>query len=187
MAIFPLGRRFFSVGAGNKKRSRAVQHDMSRIAPIVVVLVLLAGCASYSGTGLKPGVATEGAVRAAMGHPAVEFTREDGGRTLAYPRGPLGTQTYMADLGRDGRLLAIRPVLGDETFWRIQPGMTREDILHLIGPPGETMAFGLSDTDSWDYRYMDNWGYLAIFSVTFNREGIVVGKFTRRIDRDKSR
>ncbi len=160
---------------------------MDRIAPFALCVALLAGCASYSGMGLKPGVATEAEVRATMGRPAFEFTREDGGRTLAYPRGPLGTQTYMADLGRDGRLLAVRPVLSDDTFWRIQPGMTREDILHLLGPPGDTMAFSLSDTDSWEYRYMDTWGYLAIFSVTFNRDGVVVGKFSRRIDRDKSR
>ena len=49
------------------------------------------------------------------------------------------------------------------------------------------MAFGLSHTDSWEYRYMDTWGYLAIFSVTFDRNGIVVSKFSRRLDRDKSR
>lgn len=158
-----------------------------RLAPLAVCLALLAGCASYSGTGLAPGVATEDQVRATMGRPAVEFTREDGGRTLAYPRGPLGTQTYMADLGRDGRLVAIRPVLNDDTFWRIQPGMTRDDILRLIGPPGETGHFSLSDTDAWDYRYVDTWGYLAIFSVTFDRAGIVVSKFSRRIERDRFR
>src|SRR5689334_1049164 len=123
---------------------------MDRTAAIVAcaLLAVAAGCASYSGAGLRPGVATEAEVRAAMGRPALEFAREDGGRTLAYPRGPLGTQTYMADLRPDGRLAAIRPVLQDETFWRIQPGMTREEILHLIGPPGDTMAFALSDTDS---------------------------------------
>ena len=160
---------------------------MGRLAPIAVFLVLAAGCASYSGMGLEPGVATESDVRAAMGRPAVEFAREEGGRTLAYPRGPLGTQTYMADVGPDGRLVAIRPVLDDETFWRVQPGMTRDDVLRLVGPPGDTMAFSLSHTDSWEYRYMDTWGYLAIFSVTFDRNGIVVGKFSRRLDRDKSR
>jgi len=159
---------------------------MDRLPPIVACLALLAGCASYSGTGLKPGVATEQDVRAAMGRPALEFAREDGGHTLAYPRGPLGTQTYMVDFGRDGRLAAIRPVLEDETFWRIQPGMTREEILHLLGPPGDSMAYALSGNDSWEWRYMDTWGYLADFSVTFNRDGIVVGKFSRRIDRDRS-
>lgn len=152
-----------------------------------LALAVLAGCASFSGLGLKPGVATEPEVRAAMGRPALEFAREGGGHTLAYPRGPLGTQTYMADIGADGRLVAIRPVLDDEVFWRIQPGMTREDILHRLGPPGDHMAFALSGNDSWEWRYMDTWGYVAIFSVTFDRDGIVVGKFSRRIDRDKSR
>ena len=160
---------------------------MDRLAALALCLTLavLAGCASYSGHGLAPGVATEAEVRATMGAPAAEFAREDGGRTLAYPRGPLGTQTYMADLGRDGRLVAIRPVLGDDSFWRIQPGMTRDDVLRMIGPPGQTMAFSLSDTYAWDYRYVDTWGYLAIFSVTFDRRDIVVSKFTQRIERDK--
>ena len=157
------------------------------IAAIALVASLLGGCASYSGAGLRPGDSTEADVVAVMGRPALAFDNADGSRRLAFPRGPLGTQTFMADLDRGGRLVAVTPVLNDDTFWRIQPGMKRGEVLRTIGPPGNSMAFPLSGNDAWDYRYMDTWGYLAIFSVTFDRSDTVVSKITQRIERDRSR
>jgi SmpA/OmlA family protein len=145
-----------------------------------------AGCASYSGYGLKPGISTEAEVRGTMGAPAAEFVAADGSRQLAYPRGPLGTRTFMAEVGPDRVLRSVKQVLDDDTFYRIQPGLTREEVMRLIGPPGETMSFPLSGNYAWDYRYVDTWGYLAIFSVTFDRNGIVVSKISQRIDRDRS-
>jgi hypothetical protein len=149
--------------------------------------LLVAACASYDGYTLRAGASTESEVRSVMGTPANEFANADGSKRLAYPRGPLGTQTFMADVGTDGVLKAVRPVLTDDTFMRIRPGLTREEILRMIGPPGETMAFPRLGQVAWDYRYQDTWGYLAIFSVMFDANGIVVSKFTQRIERDRSR
>jgi outer membrane protein assembly factor BamE (lipoprotein component of BamABCDE complex) len=160
-----------------------------RILSLLALLLGLAaaGCASYDGHSLRPGMSTEAEVRAVMGQPAAEFRDSDGTRRLVYPRGPLGTQTYVADVDANGVLAALRPVLSDDTFNRIQPGMTRDDILRMIGPPGETMAFPLSGQVAWDYRYVDTWGYPAIFSVAFDKNGVVVSKFTRRVERDRGR
>ena len=162
---------------------------MIRILASLFLALALGGCAaynSYGGAGLQAGTSTEAQVRESMGRPALEFSNEEGTRTLAYPRGPLGTQTFMVDIGRDGRLTRIRQVLVDEVLWRIQPGQTESDILRMIGPPGDKMAFSLSGNYAWDYRFVDTWGYTAIFSVTFNRDGIVVSKISQRIERDKS-
>ena len=156
-------------------------------AILLSAAVLCAGCASYSGSSLRPGVSTEAEVRGVMGAPAVEFANGDGSRQLAFPRGPLGTQTFMADVGADGKLTAVRAVLNDEIFYQVHPGMTRDEILRLIGPPGETMNFSRSNQVAWDYRFVDSWGYTAIFSVMFDTEWKVVSKFTRRIERDKGR
>ena len=158
---------------------------MKAAAILTLLAAVIAGCAAYSGAGLQPGVATEAQVRQTMGNPAMEFAQPDGGKRLVYPKGPLGTQTYMADVGGDGRMLAVRQVLSDDVFWSIQPGLTEQDVLRMIGPPGQTMGFPLSGNYAWDYRYTDTWGYLAIFSVTFNPSGIVVSKITQRIERDK--
>ncbi|MGZ5063630.1 MAG: outer membrane protein assembly factor BamE domain-containing protein [Usitatibacter sp.] len=149
--------------------------------------LLLCACASYDGGSLRPGVSSESDVRSLMGAPRNEFTAPDGTRGLVYPKGPLGTQTFIVTLGQDGRVREVRQVLKDDTFYRIHPGMTEDEILQMIGPPGETMSFARSNTHAWDYRYIDTWGSLAIFSVTFDANGRVVSKFTRRIEKDAGR
>ena len=149
-----------------------------------LLMLLAAGCATF-GPGIAPGD-SEAQLRAVMGRPAAEFTHGDGSRTLAYPHGPMGTQTYMADIGPDGRVRAIRAALDDETFQRIAPGMAREDVLRLIGPPGDSMYFPGLRQDSWEWRFVDTWGYPAVFSVNFDAQGIVVSKFTRRIERERN-
>jgi hypothetical protein len=152
-----------------------------------VIVLLGASCAGYDGLGLRAGSSNEGAVREVMGAPALEFAAEDGGKDLIYPRGPLGIQTFVAHVDRGGVLEEIRPVLKDETFRRMQLGMTQDQVLRRIGPPGEKMHFGLSDQTAWDYRYVDTWGYTAIFSATFDARGVLVSKFTRRLDKDRGK
>ena len=158
-----------------------------KTASHLLLALLAAGCASYDGRGLRPGVSSEAEVRGLMGPPAIETAGDDGGKRLAYPRGPLGTQTFIAEVGRDGTLQSIRQVLNDDTFNGIRPGLTREDILRRIGPPGDTMHFSLSGNTAWDYRFVDTWGYLAVFSVTFDPNGIVVSKISRRLQDRESK
>jgi len=150
---------------------------------LIALALGLADCAAYDGHTLRAGASTEAEVRNVMGAPAVEYSDPDGSKVLAYPRGPLGTQTYMAQVGKDGTLEGVRQALTDDTFNRIRPGLTRDDVLRMIGPPGETMFFSRLNQDSWGYRYKDTWGYLAVFSVNFDANGVVVSKFSRRIDR----
>jgi outer membrane protein assembly factor BamE (lipoprotein component of BamABCDE complex) len=174
-------------GMGTAVRLLSLCGQTMKTAFGIAVAVLAASCAAYDGYTLRPGASTEAEVRAVMGRPALEVPEGEGAKRLVYPRGPLGTQTFMAEIGKDGVLREVRPVLGEETFNRIQAGLTRDEILRMIGPPGDTMHFSLSDTTAWDYRFVDAWSYTAIFSVIFNRDGIVVSKFTRRIERDRGR
>ena len=153
--------------------------------PLAILLVAAAagGCAAYSGAGLQPGSSTESDVRSVMGAPALEMREPDGSRNLYYPRGPLGRQTYLAEVGADGVLRGVRNVLTDGTFNRIRPGLTGEDVLRIIGPPREKSYFSNLGQTAWDYKYQDTWGYEAIFSVMLDRQDIVVGKVTRRLER----
>ena len=143
----------------------------------------LAACASYSGYGLKPGTSTEDDVRHAMGAPAMSFDNPDGSRELIYPRGPMGNETYIAHVARGGALQSIDQVLNDGTFDDLPMGLTEEEVLRRLGPPRETMAFALSHTHAWDWKYRDYWGYEAIFSVTFDAQGRAISKFKQRIER----
>ena len=73
-----------------------------------------------------------------MGEPAVRWREADGREQYAYPRGPFGTQTFMAFIGPDGRLERIEPVLNYAHFALIRYGVsTQDDVLKLLGPPSE--------------------------------------------------
>jgi outer membrane protein assembly factor BamE (lipoprotein component of BamABCDE complex) len=74
------------------------------------------------------------------------------------------------------------PPRSDASFARIAQGMPEDEVRQLLGKPDETMHFPLSNTDAWDYRYYDNWGYLAIYSVTFGPDHRVVSMLSNRIN-----
>ena len=126
---------------------------MIRLA-IVLLTLALAGCASYSGSGLRPGEARLEDVVRLMGKPAMRWQDPDGSIQLAYPRGPAGIHTFMVKLGPDGRLQSIANVLDEAGLARIRPGMTQEQVLRVLGPPdySRTAYFKARNELVWDWR-----------------------------------
>ena len=137
---------------------------------VLIMAVLLSACDGYSGSNLKTGVATLPEVIASMGEPAMRWTEADGREQLAYPRGPGGNHTYMVFLSKDGHLERIKNVLDYEHFGRIQPGMSKEDVLRLIGPsqPQWTMYFKARDELAWEWRFCNSWNEQSRFDVLFD-------------------
>jgi hypothetical protein len=125
-----------------------------KLSIALVLSMLLAACASYSGSGLKPGEARLEDVQALMGAPAIRWQDADGSIQLAYPSGPAGYDTFMARLGADGRLQSITNVLEPTSFAKIQPGMTKDEVLRVLGPPdySRTVYFKARDELVWDWR-----------------------------------
>lgn len=70
----------------------------------------------------------------------------------------------------------------EAAFGRIEAGMTAQEVRQRLGKPDETMPFPRLGTTSWDYRYQDAWGYLALMSVMFGPDGRVVGKTSQRLN-----
>ena len=143
-----------------------------------LIAVLLAACATQS---LRPG-ATEAEVKQALGAPRLEMALSDGARELFYPTGPLGVQTHVAHLDRNGRLQGVEQLLRDERFNVIRPGMTSEELLRHLGPPNDKMRFANLGQTAWDYRFRDSWGYTAILSVMVDDRGLVANRHTRRLE-----
>ncbi|MCM8594150.1 hypothetical protein [Accumulibacter sp.] len=162
------------------KASRASSRPSCRVA---VCCIVLAGCASYSGWGLKPGQASLTEVVATMGNPAMSWRDPDGGEQLAYPRGPAGTQTFMVFIAPDGRLQRIEAVLDIEHFALIGPGKAdRAAVLRLIGPPVPqwTSYFPTRNELVWEWQFCDSWNQLARFDVLFDATtGIVRTSYQR--------
>lgn len=69
---------------------------------------------------------------------------------------------------------------------QVQQGMSREQVQTVLGKPDEVMAFGNTQTVSWDYRYTDTWGFMAMYSVTFGNDWRVVSTFSRRLNDGRS-
>ncbi len=136
----------------------------------VVLAVLLAACASYSGRGLIAGQSTAEEVIGVMGPPQMQWTDADGGRRLAYPRGPAGVHTFMVLIGPDGKLRRIENVMTPQAFSRIQAGMSKDQVLRALGPPEPswTVYFKARDELVWEWRYCNQWGQSARFNVLFD-------------------
>ena len=131
----------------------------------------LSACASYSGSGLKPGVSSLAEVTATMGPPALVWNNPDGSKQLAYPRGPSGTHTFMVQIGPEQRLVSIDNVLRYKYFAQIVPGKTTQDqIIRLLGPstPQWSMYYKARDELVWEWLYCDEQGYEAKFDVLFD-------------------
>jgi hypothetical protein len=137
---------------------------------VLLSSILLAACASYSGTGLKPGEARLGDVQALMGTPAMRWQDADGSVQLAYPRGPFGYHTFMVKLEPDGHLRSITNVLDDRGFAQIHAGLTKEQVLRVLGPPDYslTVYFKARDELVWDWRFCSNLGAPSRFQVLFD-------------------
>jgi hypothetical protein len=145
-------------------------------AVLVVGVLSLAGCASYNGRSLQPGVSSLPDVLATMGEPAMLWSNPDGSKQLAYPRGPLGTQTFMAHLGADQKLQRIDKVLEMDVFARIRPGMSKDEVLRLIGPPQPqaTQYFRARDELAWSWLFCDSWNSEAFLDVLFDASSATV-------------
>jgi hypothetical protein len=143
---------------------------------LVFSVLLVSACAGYSGSNLKPGVSTLPEVIASMGQPAMVWKNPDGSEQLAYPRGPAGTQTFMAFVGPDGRLQRIEQVLDMAHFGRVQAGMSKDEVLRVLGPSGTIWTEYYSSTNelAWSWLFCNSWNVQEFFDVMFDAStGIV--------------
>ena len=141
-----------------------------RLWTTLLATMLLVACASYSGSGLKPGEARLGDVQGLMGPPAMRWQEPDGSVQLTYPRGPAGFHTFMVKLGPDGRLQGIADVLEEKSFARIRAGVTKDEVLRVLGPPdySRSVYFKARDELVWDWRFCQLYGNSARFLVLFD-------------------
>lgn len=138
---------------------------------ILPILLLLSACASYDGRGLQPGKAGFDDIVRVMGQPAMQWQNSDGSKQLAYPRGPMGVHTFMAVIDSAGKLKSLKNVLDDKTFARIQPGMSKDQVLRILGPsePSWSVYYARRDELVWEWRYCNQLNQPSRFDVMFNR------------------
>lgn len=147
-----------------------------RLAVFVVVSILLAGCSSLASV---PAGTPGQQVQTRYGAPNAVWKNTDGTQSWEYAFGPAGFQTYMVTVGPDQSVRNVHQVLSDEYFSRIQSGMSREEVQHMIGRPKEIFYFPARDEETWTWRYID--GRNMFFHVLFDRSRGTV-RSTQRIE-----
>jgi hypothetical protein len=118
----------------------------------ILLVLLLAGCASFEGRGLVPGLSTVAEVEKAMGPAAEKRPGPNGETVYYYPRLPWGYQTYAARIAADGKLIRVEQRLTDDNIGRVKVGATRADeVRDLLGPPFEPMKQARTGKEIWTY------------------------------------
>ncbi len=146
------------------------------------LIVLLAGCAAYTGRGLEPGKATAGDVTALMGPPAMEVKRPNGDTWLYFPRNPWGRVTYVAALGPDGRLIDVEQRLTYDNIHSIKEGQRIEDVRLLLGPPREVWLMPRTGWPIWEYAWWFANKEMRVLWVYYSVDDGVVRRVTEQHD-----
>lgn len=142
-----------------------------QLVSLVVAGLLAAGCTNMSSpTRLAPGASAD-EIRQLLGEPSGRYPLDSGAQRLEYARGPYGKQTWMLDVDASGRLLAATQVLDEKRFGTIRAGMTRDEVLRLIGRPSSIGYVGWQKQTVWSYRYASP--FCQWFQVGLSQAGLV--------------
>ena len=150
---------------------------MKSLFAATALALAAAGCAFDPAT-LRTGQ-DEAQVRAALGVPTGSYQLGAGGKRLEYATGPYGRVTWMVDLDAGGQVSKVAQVLQDRYFAQVRDGMSRDELLLLLGRPADR-APEWQDRETWSWRfptYQCEW-----FRVTLSAQGRVVGGGAYLID-----
>jgi hypothetical protein len=137
--------------------------------PSLVLAVLVAGCSTYGPSQQLIGQ-DRNALIAQLGPPTAEIAQGQESR-LEYARGPYGRHTYFITLDREGRIKQWEQVLHPNNFQKIAPGMTKADVLNVIGQSFEVSLLGRTRGEVWSYRYETP--LCVWFQIEFSQDGVI--------------
>jgi hypothetical protein len=140
-----------------------------------ILITLLSGCAGYSPSRDLVGQDREVLV-ASMGQPERQY-EVDGLTVLHYPRGPAGSHTYFVYVGKDGRVVKSEQVLTEERFNTIRSGMTKDQVIGVLGVTKITMGLARQRGYVWFYRYEN--ASCKSFMIEFAPDDIVRSTYYR--------
>ncbi len=136
-------------------------------AGLLLPLALLVACAGPQVMKVGPGQ-TEAEMLAAMGAPSGRYPLPDGAQRVEYAKGPMGRVTFLFDVDSSGRIKTAEQVLTRQSFGKIRPNMTKDEVQFILGRPGERQREYMNK-ETWSWRYEN---YECLWAqVTFNPSG----------------
>lgn len=135
----------------------------------LVLTFLISACSSYAPTTDMTGLTTD-QVTQRLGIPATRLSDQDG-YILVFTRGPFGKHTYFLYFSPEDKLLRSEQVLTEAKFALIKPGMSKDEVLQLIGPTKFLMGGVKGSWTVWSYRYENS--LCRWFQVEFQSDNLV--------------
>ena len=136
---------------------------------VLCVVAIVSACAGYAPSADTVGQPREALIQK-LGQPEREYA-VDGKRKLQFPRGPGGSHTYFVYLDDEDRVVDWEQVLTEARFNQILPGMTKDQVIDLIGISRITHGLARERGYVWHYRYW-NTG-CSSFVVEFALDDVV--------------
>jgi hypothetical protein len=147
---------------------------MKFAAAIGLLLLLLDGCASYDGRGLRVGQSTPQDVEALMGRPAERLKAADGDTIWFYSHQPFGRQMYAVRIAPQGVVRSVEQVLTEQNVATLVQGVTtRSQVRELFGPPFETSNFHRQGREAWTYTLYNASRQEFYLHLQFSNDGLV--------------
>lgn len=144
------------------------------ILALLATASLLAGCDEQRAAKLEEGVSTEAQVRQQFGEPVQITERADGSKLLSYPRQPEGWTNYEAEIGADGKLVALRQLLTEANFAKVQPGLTQQEVGKLLGRHARELRYGTRPGETVWRWHVQRGQDKKVFDVVFDADGRVL-------------
>jgi len=136
-----------------------------RRAIVVAILVLSACAVDRLPSLVTPGTAAT-QVEAQLGKPVAQGVLPDGQPYCDYTRQPFGYHNYRVSYGADERVRDVQDLLTKDNIARITPGMSREQVLDIVGPSRQPEQYA-NGTTSLTWRY-DDYGVIKLLHVIFD-------------------
>ena len=134
----------------------------------------LGGCERYLMEDIRPGVTHQSEVQEHMGPPGIEWRNDDGSVVWEYSMQPAGVTCYHLTIDSGGVIQKVEQVFTEARRASIQPGMTEQQVRHLIGKPARQFAFPNKGEVVWDWLVDDRMpAESKFFNVFFDQAGVV--------------
>jgi outer membrane protein assembly factor BamE (lipoprotein component of BamABCDE complex) len=115
-------------------------------------------------------------VEARMGKPIAQGLLPNGERYWDYTLQPLGYHNYRVTFAPDERVQAVQDLLTSQNIARVEPGMSRAQVVDIVGPSRHAEQYG-NGTASLSWRYED-YGVIKLLHVIFDPSDRVLWSYS---------
>ena len=143
---------------------------------VIAAALAVGGCA----IDRLPALVTPGAsatdVEARMGKPIAQGVLPNGERYWDYTLQPMGYHNYRVTFAPDERVQAVQDLLTNQNIARVEPGMSRAQVLDIVGPSRHSEQYA-NGTTSLSWRYEDS-GVIKLLHVIFEASDRVLWSYS---------